>query len=112
MLGKDKNLHMEPDCIMLRNSTKKLQVIVTFGHSPKRTQEIIIKENQPINFFGVDFVLCKGILSAKRGGEEETFLAPGSYYMNISPIKGTWKSGKTFVPFEGIRHPRRNEHEG
>lgn len=97
---------MEPDRIILRDLTKNLQIIVTFGHPSRRTQEIILKENQPVNFFGIDFVLCKGILYAKRDKEEKTFLSPGSYYMNISPIKGTWVSGKTFIPFEGKHHPK------
>ena len=82
----NKNQHMEPDRIILRDLTKNLQIIVTFGHPSRRTQEIILKENQPVNFFGIDFVLRKGILYAKRDKEEKTFLSPGSYYMNISPI--------------------------
>lgn len=86
--------------------TKNLQVIVTFGHSSRGTQEIILKENQHIKFFGIDFALRKGILYAKRDKEEKVFLSPGSYYINISPIKGTWVSGKTFIPFEGKHHPK------
>ena len=52
---------MEPGRIILRDLTKNLQVIVTFGHSSRGTQEIILKENQHIKFFGIDFVLRKGI---------------------------------------------------
>ena len=103
----NKNQHMDPDRIILRDLTKNLQVIVTFGHPSRRKQEIILKENQPVNFFGIDFVLRKGILYAKRDEEEKIFLSPGSYYINISPIiKGTWESGKTFIPFEGKHHPK------
>ena len=46
---------MEPGRIILRDLTKNLQVIVTFGHSSRGTQEIILKENQHIKFFGIDF---------------------------------------------------------
>ena len=103
----NKNQHMDPDRIILRDLTKNLQVIVTFGHPSRIKQEIILKENQPVNFFGIDFVLRKGILYAKRDEEEKIFLSPGSYYINISPIiKGTWESGKTFIPFEGKHHPK------
>ncbi|AYR30089.1 hypothetical protein PWO46_00175 [Akkermansia muciniphila] len=102
----NKNQHMEPDRIILRDLTKNLQVIVTFGHSSRGTQEIILKENQHMKFFGIDFALRKGILYAKRDKEEKVFLSPGSYYINISPIKGTWVSGKTFIPFEGKYHPK------
>ena len=102
----NKNQHMEPDRIILRDLTKNLQVIVTFGHSSRGTQEIILKKNQHIKFFGIDFALRKGILYAKRDKEEKVFLSPGSYYINISPIKGTWVSGKTFIPFEGKYHPK------
>ena len=66
----NKNQHMEPGRIILRDLTKNLQVIVTFGHSSRGTQEIILKENQHIKFFGIDFVLRKGILYAKREKEE------------------------------------------
>ena len=105
---KNKNRHMKPNKIILKDSTKKIQVFVTSYHSTQRIrQEIIIKENQPVNFFGIDFVLRKGILYAKRDEEEKVFLSPGSYYINISPmIKGTWESGKTFIPFEGKHHPK------
>lgn len=105
---KNKNRHMKPNKIILKDSTKKIQVFVTSYHSTQRIrQEIIIKENQPVNFFGIDFVLRKGILHAKRDEEEKVFLSPGSYYINISPmIKGTWESGKTFIPFEGKHHPK------
>ena len=105
---KNKNRHMKPNKIILKDSTKKIQVFVTSYHSTQRIrQEIIIKENQPVNFFGIDFVLRKGILYAKRDEEEKIFLSPGSYYINISPIiKGTWESGKTFIPFEGKHHPK------
>ena len=102
----NKNQHMEPGRIILRDLTKNLQVIVTFGHSSRRKQEIILKENQPVNFFGIDFVLRKGILYAKRNKEEKTFFSPGSYYIDISPIDGTWLSGKVHTPFEGKHHPK------
>ena len=102
----NKNQHMEPGRIILRDLTKNLQVIVTFGHSSRGTQEIILKENQPVNFFGIDFVLRKGILYAKRNKEEKTFFSPGSYYIDISPIDGTWVSGKVHTPFEGKYHPK------
>lgn len=102
----NKNQHMEPDRIILRDLTKNLQVIVTFGHPFRRKQEIILKENQPVNFFGIDFVLRKGILYAKRNKEEKTFFSPGSYYIDISPIDGTWLSGKVHTPFEGKHHPK------
>lgn len=104
----EENQYMQVDRVILRNPTRNLQVVVTFGHPSKTTQEFIIKENQKINLFDVDFVLCKDILSAKRNGEEKTFLSPGSYYINISPTKGTWKSGETFTPFEGKHYPNRN----
>ena len=104
---KNKNRYMKPNKIILKDSTKKIQVFVTSYHSTQRTrQEIILKENQHIKFFGIDFVLRKGILYAKRDKEEKVFLSPGSYYINISPIKGTWVSGKTFIPFEGKYHPK------
>ena len=102
----NKNQHMDPDRIILRDLTKNLQVIVTFGHPSRRKQEIILKENQPVNFFGIDFVLRKGILYAKRNKEEKTFFSPGSYYIDISPIDGTWLSGKVHTPFEGKHHPK------
>ena len=104
---KNKNRHMKPNKIILKDSTKKIQVFVTSYHSTQRIrQEIIIKENQPVNFFGIDFVLRKGILYAKRDEEEKIFLSPGSYYINISPIiKGTL-SGKVHTPFEGKHHPK------
>ena len=102
----NKNQHMEPGRIILRDLTKNLQVIVTFGHSSRGTQEIILKENQHIKFFGIDFVLRKGILYAKRDEEEKVFLSPGSYYIDISPIDGTWVSGKVHTPFEGKYHPK------
>ena len=102
----NKNQPMEPGRIILRDLTKNLQVIVTFGHSSRGTQEIILKENQHIKFFGIDFVLRKGILYAKRDKEEKVFLSPGSYYIDISPIDGTWVSGKVHTPFEGKYHPK------
>ena len=102
----NKNQHMEPDRIILRDLTKNLQVIVTFGHPSRRKQEIILKENRHIKFFGIDFVLRKGILYAKRDKEEKVFLSPGSYYIDISPIDGTWVSGKVHTPFEGKHHPK------
>ena len=102
----NKNQHMEPDRIILRDLTKNLQIIVTFGHPSRRKQDIILKENQPVNFFGIDFVLRKGILYAKRDKEEKVFLSPGSYYIDISPIDGTWLSGKVHTPFEGKHHPK------
>lgn len=55
----NKNQHMEPDRIILRDLTKNLQVIVTFGHSSRGTQEIILKENQHIKFFGIDLLCVK-----------------------------------------------------
>ena len=97
---------MEPGRIILRDLSKNLQVIVRFGHSSRGTQEIILKENQHIKFFGIDFVLRKGILYAKRNKEEKTFFSPGSYYIDISPIDGTWVSGKVHTPFEGKYHPK------
>ena len=97
---------MEPGRIILRDLTKNLQVIVTFGHSSRGTQEIILKENQHIKFFGIDFVLRKGILYAKRDNQDKVFLSPGSYYIDISPIDGTWVSGKVHTPFEGKYHPK------
>ena len=99
---------MKPNKIILKDFNKEIQVFVTSYHSTQRIrQEIILKENQPVNFFGIDFVLRKGILYAKRDEEEKVFLSPGSYYINISPIiKGTWESGKTFIPFEGKHHPK------
>ena len=104
---KNKNRHMKPNKIILKDSTKKLQVFVTSYHSTRRIrQEIILKENQPVNFFDIDFVLRKGILYAKRNKEEKTFLSPGSYYIDISPIDGTWLSGKVHTPFEGKHHPK------
>lgn len=104
---KNKNRHMKPNKIILKDSTKKIQVFVTSYHSTQRIrQEIIIKENQPVNFFGIDFVLRKGILYAKRNKEEKTFFSPGSYYIDISPIDGTWVSGKVHTPFEGKYHPK------
>ena len=105
---KNKNRYMKPNKIILKDFNKEIQVFVTSYHSTQRIrQEIIIKENQPVNFFGIDFVLRKGILYAKRDEEEKIFLSPGSYYINISPIiKGTWESGKTFIPFEGKHHPK------
>ena len=104
---KNKNRHMKPNKIILKDSTKKIQVFVTSYHSTQRIrQEIIIKENQPVNFFGIDFVLRKGILYAKRNKEEKTFFSPGSYYIDISPIDGTWLSGKVHTPFEGKHHPK------
>lgn len=104
---KNKNRHMKPNKIILKDSTKKIQVFVTSYHSTQRIrQEIILKENQPVNFFGIDFVLRKGILYAKRNKEEKTFFSPGSYYIDISPIDGTWLSGKVHTPFEGKHHPK------
>ena len=38
----NKNQHMDPDRIILRDLTKNLQVIVTFGHPSRRKQEIIL----------------------------------------------------------------------
>ena len=100
---KNKNRHMKPNKIILKDSTKKIQVFVTSYHSTQRIrQEIIIK----VNFFGIDFVLRKGILYAKRNKEEKTFFSPGSYYIDISPIDGTWLSGKVHTPFEGKHHPK------
>ena len=98
---------MKPNKIILKDFNKEIQVFVTSYHSTQRTrQEIILKENQHIKFFGIDFALRKDILYAKRDKEEKVFLSPGSYYINISPIKGTWVSGKTFIPFEGKYHPK------
>ena len=102
----NKNQHMEPGRMILRDLTKNLKDIATFGHSSRGTQEIILKENQHIKFFGIDFVLRKGILYAKRDKEEKVFLSPGSYYIDISPIDGTWVSGKVHTPFEGKHHPK------
>ena len=79
--------------------------VVTVGGRFRALPPVI--PTQPVNFFGIDFVLRKGILYAKRDEEEKIFLSPGSYYINISPIiKGTWESGKTFIPFEGKYHPK------
>ena len=102
---KNKNRYMKPNKIILKDFNKEIQVFVTSYHSTQRTrQEIILKENQHIKFFGIDFVLRKGILYAKRDKEEKVFLSPGSYYIDISPIDGTWVSGKVHTPFEGKYH--------
>ena len=104
---KNKNRYMKPNKIILKDFNKEIQVFVTSYHSTQRTrQEIIRKENQHIKFFGIDFVLRKGILYAKRDKEEKVFLSPGSYYIDISPIDGTWVSGKVHTPFEGKYHPK------
>ena len=98
---------MKPNKIILKDFNKEIQVFVTSYHSTQRTrQEIIPKENQHIKFFGIDIVLRKGILYAKRDKEEKVFLSPGSYYIDISPIDGTWVSGKVHTPFEGKYHPK------
>ena len=68
---KNKNRYMKPNKIILKDFNKEIQVFVTSYHSTQRTrQEIILKENQHIKFFGIDFVLRKGILYAKRDKEE------------------------------------------
>ena len=104
---KNTNRYMKPNKIILKDFNKEIQVFVTSYHSTQRTrQEIILKENQHIKFFGIDFVLRKGILYAKRDKEEKVFLSLGSYYIDISPIDGTWVSGKVHTPFEGKYHPK------
>ena len=83
---------MKPNKIILKDSTKKIQVFVTSYHSTQRIrQEIIIKENQPVNFFGIDFVLRKGILYAKRNKEEKTFFF--SWIILYRHISYRWDMG-------------------
>ena len=47
-----------------------------------------------------------GTLVKSGQPDEGVLLSPGSYYIDISPIDGTWLSGKVHTPFEGKHHPK------
>lgn len=87
----------------------ELLLIVSEGASALRGPHVVLKDNQKVNFFGVDFVFRKGVLTATKNGEEERFTSPGSYYMYVTPETGKWKSGRSMPSFEGIVHSSPNQ---
>ena len=80
----------------------ELHLMVSEGASARSGPHVVLKENQKVNLFGVDFVFRKGVLTATKNGEEERFTSPGSYYMYVTPETRKWKSGRRMPSFEGI----------
>ncbi len=99
----------EPQRYTIGDPDDELLLIVSEGASALGGPHVVLKENRKVNLFGVDFVFSKGVLTATKNGEEESFTSPGSYYMYVTPETGKWKSGRSMPSFEGIVHSSPNQ---
>lgn len=103
------NNTQELSAIRLTNPNKNIQVFITYKYPTEKMRDVVLTENQDLNIYGISFTLGNNAITAKKEKEIKSFQIPGSYYINIL-LDGSWKSGETFSPFEGKRHPNTNEY--